>query len=46
MFYPPRDFGGAFVLLAEFPHPVETNVRQEFGSLTEVEIVDDADDGE
>lgn len=34
LFYHPRDFGGAFVLLAEFPHPVETNVRQESGSLT------------
>lgn len=34
LFYHPSDFGGAFVLLAEFPHPVETNVRQEFGGLT------------
>lgn len=31
LFYHPRDFGGMFVLLAEFPHPVDTNVRMEFG---------------
>lgn len=31
LFYHPSDFGGAFVLLAEFPHPVDTNVKMEFG---------------
>jgi len=31
LFYHPSDFAGAFVLLAEFPHPVDTNVRMEFG---------------
>ena len=46
LFYHPRDFGGAFVLLAEFPHPVETNVRQEFGGLTEAEIERASDDRE
>ena len=30
LFYHPSDFGGVFVLLAEFPHPVDTNVRLEF----------------
>ncbi|WP_255767544.1 VOC family protein [Haladaptatus halobius] len=32
LFYHPQDFGGMFVLLAEFPHPVDTNVRMEFGA--------------
>lgn len=31
LFYHPKHFGGAFVLLAEFPHPVDTNVQMEFG---------------
>lgn len=31
LFYHPRDFEGVFVLLAEFPHAVETNYRLEFG---------------
>lgn len=31
LFYHPSDFAGVFVLLAEFPHPVDTNVRMEFG---------------
>ncbi|WP_255152061.1 VOC family protein [Halorarius halobius] len=31
LFYHPKHFGGMFVLLAEFPHPVTTNVRKEFG---------------
>lgn len=30
LFYHPSDFEGVFVLLAEFPHPVDTNVRMEF----------------
>lgn len=44
LFYHPRDFGGVFVLIAEFPHPVETNVRQEFGGLTDAERVNAGDD--
>lgn len=31
LFYHPSDFAGVFVLLAEFPHPVDTNVKMEFG---------------
>lgn len=31
LFYHPKHFGGMFVLLAEFPHPVTSNVRAEFG---------------
>jgi hypothetical protein len=30
LFYHPSDFEGVFVLLAEFPHSVETNYRVEF----------------
>jgi methylmalonyl-CoA/ethylmalonyl-CoA epimerase len=30
LFYHPKDFEGVFVLLAEFPHSVETNYRIEF----------------
>ena len=44
LFFHPRDFGGVFTLIAEFPHPVTTNVRQEFGGLTEAEQQENAED--
>lgn len=31
LFYHPSDFEGVFVLLAEFPHPVDTNVKIDQG---------------
>lgn len=31
LFYHPQDFEGVFVLLAEYPHSVETNFNIEFG---------------
>jgi hypothetical protein len=34
-FYHPRHFGGVFVLLAEFPNPVEINYNWEFGDEVE-----------